>query len=117
MKHRPKSTTSRPRGEADQLLFAARIRAARAVLGWSQTELGKQAQVTQRAIYRLESAAVKPRPVTQTRINEALKNAGIEFAELPNGGFEMIVSHHVLTRLLRQADARTQHLRYRRDAA
>ena len=67
------------------------MRAARAVLGWSQTELGSKAQVTQRAIYRLEKGAVKPRHLTKVRISEVLKQAGIEFTELPNGGFEMIV--------------------------
>jgi predicted transcriptional regulator len=98
MNHRPQRATSPRQINADLALFAARMRAARAVLGWSQTELGKKARVTQRAIYRLEKAAVKPRRLTQARIDKALKSAGIEFAELANGGFEMIVSDHVVTR-------------------
>jgi predicted transcriptional regulator len=72
------------------------MRAARAVLGWSQTELGKKAHVTQRAIYRLEKAAVRARHLTQVRINRAFEDAGIGFAHLPSGGFEMIVRSQLL---------------------
>lgn len=97
MKHHRNSTASPRSIESDPLLFAARIRAARAVLGWSQTELGKKAHVTQRAIYRLEKAAVRPRHLTQARINRAFEDAGIGFAQLPNGGFEMIVRSQLLT--------------------
>ena len=97
MKHHRKSAASRRPVEVDPQLFAAKIRAARAVLGWSQTELGKKARVTQRAIYRLEKAAVRARHLTQVRINKAFKDAGIGFAHLPNGGFEMIVRRQLLT--------------------
>lgn len=83
--------------EPDPLLFAARMKAARAVLGWSQTELGKRAKITQRAIYRLEKAAVRPRHATESRINKVFKDAGVEFAELPDGGFEMSVPVRSLT--------------------
>jgi DNA-binding XRE family transcriptional regulator len=82
--------------ESEPMTFAARMRGARAVLGWSQTELGKKAGVTQRAIYRLEKAAVKARHLTQIRINKAFEDAGIAFAQLPNGGFEMIVQYQIV---------------------
>jgi ribosome-binding protein aMBF1 (putative translation factor) len=98
MKSCQESAASRHRGgESDRRLFAARIRAARAVLGWSQTELGQKARVTQRAIYRLESAAVTARHLTRMRINKAFAEAGIGFAELPSGGFEMIVRTQLVT--------------------
>jgi len=97
-KRRPDRTSSRRHVEADLLLFAARMRAARAVLGWSQTELGKRAKVTQRAIYRLEKAAARARHQTEVRIDKAFKDAGVEFEELPNGGFEMIVPSQLVTR-------------------
>jgi transcriptional regulator with XRE-family HTH domain len=97
MKRYEMSAASRHRGQSDRLLFAARIRAARAVLGWSQTELGQKARITQRAIYRLESAAVTARHLTRIRINKAFADAGIGFAELPSGGFEMIVRTQLVT--------------------
>jgi predicted transcriptional regulator len=99
MKHFLKSAAPRRHVEVDPQLFAARIRAARAVLGWSQTELGKKARVTQRAIYRLEKAAVRARHLTQVRINKAFEDAGIGFAQLPNGDFEMIVRSQLLSGL------------------
>lgn len=102
MQIRRASANLRRRPKADRLLLAARIRAARAVLIWSQSELGKKARVTQRAIYRIETAGVKARRLTQVRINKVLKDAGIEFEELPNGGFEMIVPGRVLARLARK---------------
>jgi len=95
-KHRRKPQTPRRHVESELLIFAARIRAARAVLGWSQTKLGKKAQVTQRAIYRLEKAAVKARHLTRIRIDKAFEDAGIGFAQLPNGGFEMIVQSQLV---------------------
>jgi len=98
VKNGPDPTTSYQRVESDLLLFAARMRAARAALGWSQTELGKRAKVTQRAIYRLEKAAVRARHQTEVRINKAFLDAGLEFAELPNGGFEMSVPSQLVAR-------------------
>jgi transcriptional regulator with XRE-family HTH domain len=97
MKHHRETAASRRPVEVDPQLFAARIRAARAVLGWSQTELGKKARVTQRAIYRLEKAAVRARHLTQVRINKAFEDAGIGFAQLPNGDFEMTVRSRLLS--------------------
>ena len=38
----------------DRNVFATKIRMVRAVLGWSQTELGLQVGLTQRAIHKLE---------------------------------------------------------------
>jgi transcriptional regulator with XRE-family HTH domain len=97
-KRRPVPAHSHRHVETDLLLFAARMRAARAVLGWSQTELGKRAKVTQRAIYRLEKAAARARHQTEARINNAFKDAGVEFEELPNGGFEMSVPSQLVAR-------------------
>ena len=101
MKNRPAPPSARGHVQSDLLLFAARMRAARAVLGWSQTELGRRAKVTQRAIYRLEKAAVRARHQTETRINRAFKDAGVEFQELPSGGFEMSVPSQLVTMPLR----------------
>jgi DNA-binding XRE family transcriptional regulator len=95
-RHEPRSPSARRHVESERLIFAARMRAARAVLGWSQTELGKKAHVTQRAIYRLEKAAVQARRLTQARIDKAFEDAGIGFAQLPNGGFEMIVQTQIV---------------------
>ena len=59
--------------------------------------MGRKARLTQRAIYRLEKAATRPRQASQLRIEKALKDAGIEFEELPHGGFNMVVADKALT--------------------
>ncbi len=60
---------------SDLLQFAAEVRAGRAVLGWSQTNLAKRTRVTQPAIYRIESNMVRPRKKTEDGIIEALSYA------------------------------------------
>jgi transcriptional regulator with XRE-family HTH domain len=75
----------------DRALFAAKIRAGRAVLGWSQTDLGERTGVTQRAIYRIEDGATRPRQLTRLRIEKAFDDAGVEFKSARDGGFTMSV--------------------------
>jgi DNA-binding XRE family transcriptional regulator len=71
--------------------FAAKVRAARAVLGWSQAELGMRVGVTQRSINRLEKADVDVRRSTAVAIETALRDEGIVFEMLAEGGFRMLV--------------------------
>jgi predicted transcriptional regulator len=86
------------KAEFDLLRFAARVRAARAVLGWSQTELAKRAAVTQRAIYRIEKGVVRPREKTESSILKAFSDAGLRFELQSNGGFKMIVPRRVVAK-------------------
>ena len=51
MSKRRKRRSSMDREMSDLVQFAAEIRAGRAVLGWSQTELARRTAVTQRAIF------------------------------------------------------------------
>ena len=71
--------------------FAAEVRAARAVLGWSQTELARRTAVTQRAIHCIEQNIARPRTQTEQRIVEAFTDAGLRFERLSSGGFKMTV--------------------------
>lgn len=91
-----------------RITFAARLRAARAVLGWSQTELGRRVGLTQRAINRLENAATRPRQLTRSRIDKAFKKAGIILRDLSDGGFEVRVPMEVMAK---QASSRAPALR------
>ncbi|MEI9406995.1 helix-turn-helix domain-containing protein [Mesorhizobium argentiipisi] len=59
------------------------IRAARALLGWSQQELADKAIVSLNALARLESGKVDSRLSTMQAIEAALARAGVEF--LPAG--------------------------------
>jgi transcriptional regulator with XRE-family HTH domain len=74
---------------SDLVQFAAEVRAARAVLGWSQTELARRTAVTQRAIYCIEQNIVQPRKQTEERIIEAFTDAGLRFERLSSGGFKL----------------------------
>jgi predicted transcriptional regulator len=84
MSKRRKRRPSADRQLADLVQFAAEVRAARAVLGWSQTELARRTSVTQRAIYCIEQNIVQPRMQTEERIIEASAEAAIRFDPLPN---------------------------------
>ncbi len=59
------------------------IRAARALLGWSQQELADKAIVSLNAVVRLERGSVDSRVSTLGAIQNALTKAGVEF--LPRG--------------------------------
>ena len=78
--------------------FAAKVRMARAVLGWSQSEFGIRVGLTQRAIHKLEQGETEPRRTTVRAIEQVWTHAGLEFEELPDGGFRAIVRAPVLDR-------------------
>lgn len=61
------------------MISARQIRAARALLGWSQQELADKAIVSVSAIRRLEGDEVDPRMSTVAAVKTALENAGVEF--------------------------------------
>ncbi len=76
--------------------FAAKMRLARAVLGWSQSELGFRIGMTQRAIHKLEQGETEPRRSTARAIEEIWREQGIEFEDLADGGFRVDVRAPVL---------------------
>jgi len=88
--------------------FAAKIRLARAVLGWSQSELGFRVGLTQRAIHKLEQGETEPRRTTVRAIEEIWREQGIEFEDLTDGGFRVHVSVPVLDRPLTPQSRRRQ---------
>jgi predicted transcriptional regulator len=84
---------------AARVTFAAKVRAARAVLGLKQSELAKRAGLTQRSIHRIEQGADYPRQSTVIAIEQVLKAGGIEFEETPGGGFKVVVAEGALSKL------------------
>jgi transcriptional regulator with XRE-family HTH domain len=71
--------------------FAARLRMARAVLGWSQNDLALRVGLTQRAIHKLEQGDTEPRRATVRGIEAVWRQEGIEFEDLPDGGFRISI--------------------------
>src|SRR6516165_836238 len=96
MPKRRKRRSSADREMSDRVQFAAEVRAGRAVLGWSQTDLARRTAVTQRAIHCIEQNVVRPRKQTEERIIEAFAKAGLQFEPLSNGGFKMTVPVKVI---------------------
>ena len=71
--------------------FAAKVRAARGALGLKQSELAIRAGLTQKSIHRIEHGTEVLRRSTVVAIENALKAEGIEFEEVPGGGFKVVV--------------------------
>jgi ribosome-binding protein aMBF1 (putative translation factor) len=61
------------------MITERQIRAARALLGWSQQQLADKAIVSINAVTRLERGEVDPRMSTVVAVEKALQKAGIEF--------------------------------------
>lgn len=70
------------------------IKAARELLGWSQSDLAKKSKVSQPTIKRLEAAGgdVGGREDTAEKIRSALEKAGIEFLNHGRPGVRMRAS-------------------------
>src|SRR5262245_21602608 len=79
--------------------FAAQIRAARAALDWSQSELGKRVGLSQRAVHQLETGDVAPRKSTEAAILKTFAEKGIGFIRRADHGFEMILSGALFSRI------------------
>lgn len=63
------------------MIFSAEIRAGRALLGWSQTNLADAATVGVATVRRLESVRGEIRGSAETvwKVQKALEAAGVEF--------------------------------------
>ena len=57
----------------------AQLRAARALLNWSRSELAQTAGVSEQTIHRLENGLNEPEIKTQHMLKRSLERAGIEF--------------------------------------
>jgi transcriptional regulator with XRE-family HTH domain len=80
------------------MVFAAKVRGARAILGWSQRELGRRVALTQKSVYKMEQGTHGLRRSTVATVEHVLKAEGIEFEDLPDGGFKVVVPEPVLAK-------------------
>ena len=87
----------------ERVTFAAKVRGARSILGWSQRELGVRVSMTQKSIYQMELGTHDLRRSTVVMVEQVLKAEGIEFEELPEGGFKVVVPEVILAKLVRAA--------------
>ena len=63
------------------LATSAQIRAARALLGWKQTDLAEHSGISVPSIKNVERGATDPRMSTIEAIQRAFEMAGVEFSE------------------------------------
>ena len=63
------------------MINAAQIRAARALLGWKQTDLAKAADLSEMSIKNIERGVTDPRRSTLEAIQTALESAGVLFLD------------------------------------
>ena len=80
----------------ERYAFAAKIRLARAVLGWSQSELGLRVGLTQRAIHKLEQGETEPRRATMRAVEFIWREQNIEFEDIGDGGFRVSIRPAVI---------------------
>lgn len=83
---------------AERAAFAAKVRAARAVLGLSQDQFAQQIGLTQKSIHRIEQGAVEPKMRTVAKIEHYFVHHGIVFEHLRGGGFRLVVDGTALVR-------------------
>jgi len=73
------------------MVNAAQIKAARALLGWSQDELCERADIHRRTLTTLESGKVPTYDVTVNRVIAALQRGGIQFLEHEGGAYGVLI--------------------------
>jgi predicted transcriptional regulator len=64
-----------------EVITPAQIRAARALIGWTQADLAKASGVSEVAIKNLERGATDPRVSTINNIQAAFDKAGVIFLD------------------------------------
>jgi transcriptional regulator with XRE-family HTH domain len=70
------------------LITTRQVKAARALLGWSQADLARRSGISEPTIARLESAEgeLGGREGTGEKIRKAIQSAGIDFIDENGGG-------------------------------
>lgn len=69
--------------------IAAAMRAARGILGWSQTELAVRAGVSTPTVARIEIASIQPKLDTVGRLIRAIEEGGVHIIWTAPGVFSI----------------------------
>ena len=81
-----------PKYIPSSIIFAAKIRAARGLLNWSQGKLAERAGVSKQSVTRIEAGTMDPRFSTMTALNEAIRSAGVVLADDVDGIVQLSIS-------------------------
>jgi predicted transcriptional regulator len=81
--------------------FSLQLKAARAVVGWSQAQLAERSGVARPTIARIEALMMQPRLDTVGKLKQAFLQAGLQILDgEPVGGFSLIVNAAALESLM-----------------
>lgn len=91
-------------------LLSHQLRAARALLNWSRTELARHAEVSENTLHRFENEISLPEERTVQKILAVLGHAGVELVGtkgviLRDEAIETLTGDHVFVRVLEDAIA------------
>ncbi len=64
------------------VITPAQIRAARALLGWRQADLARDAGISAIAVKNIERGATDPRTSTMNKIQQTFDRAGVMFLDI-----------------------------------
>ena len=64
-----------------KLIYAAQVRAARALMNWSQDELAERAGIAKQTVLRIENGSFDARFSTVNAVASAFRRAGVEMGE------------------------------------
>ena len=64
-----------------KLIYAAQVRAARALMNWSQDELAERAGIAKQTVLRIENGSFDARFSTVNALVSAFRRAGVEMGE------------------------------------
>ena len=78
------------------IIFAAKIRAARGLLNWSQGELAERASMSKQSVTRIENGTMDPRFSTITALYQAIRSAGVVLADDVDGIVQISISREKL---------------------
>lgn len=81
--------------------FALQLKAARAVVGWSQAQLAERSGVARPTVARIEALMMQPRLDTVGKLKQAFLDAGLQILDGdPVGGFSLIVNDAAIRSLM-----------------
>ena len=78
----------------DCMITGSQIRAARALLGWSQQDLADKALLSETAILKLETQRADTRTSTVIKVRKSLEDAGIDFIMRTDGAVGVVLKPH-----------------------
>lgn len=73
------------------MVTGSQIRAARALLGWSQQALADKAVLSETAVLKLETERADTRTSTVLKVRKTLEEAGIEFIARSDGAVGVVL--------------------------